>query len=173
MDRRVLRTRRVLREALLALIFERGWDRVTVHDVCARADVGRSTFYTHFADREDLLLSGFVDLKAELRARDPRPLGFVGGLIAHVDQNRALARRVLRRRGGPPVRQRIGQLVVELLEEDLAAMELPPGLVRTATARYLGGALLDLLLWRLEGAELSGTELEALSHRLSEPALRA
>jgi AcrR family transcriptional regulator len=34
---------------------------VTVRDVCERADVGRSTFYLHFADKESLLVSGFDD----------------------------------------------------------------------------------------------------------------
>jgi len=48
-DRRVQRTRRALREALVALIVERGWEGFSVQEVCERADVGRSTFYTHFA----------------------------------------------------------------------------------------------------------------------------
>src|SRR5919198_2154855 len=67
-DRRVLRTRAALREALLALIVERGWDAVGIRDICARATVGRSTFYTHFADKEELLFSGFDDLRSMLRA---------------------------------------------------------------------------------------------------------
>ena len=67
-DRRVRRTRRALRDALLELTLERGWDEVNVLDVCERADVARSTFYTHFADKEELLLSGFDDLRAALRA---------------------------------------------------------------------------------------------------------
>ena len=65
-DRRVLRTRRQLRTALINLILERGWDAVSVSDVCARADVGRSTFYAHFADKEELLFSGFEELHATL-----------------------------------------------------------------------------------------------------------
>ena len=73
MDRRVRKTRRALRESLFSLVAERGWDSVSVQHVCERADVGRSTFYTHFADREDLLLSGFDDLKLELRAMGPGP----------------------------------------------------------------------------------------------------
>ena len=68
-DRRVLRTRRTLREALVQLILQRGWEKVSVLEVCERADVGRSTFYTHFADKEELLLSGFDDLRQALRTR--------------------------------------------------------------------------------------------------------
>lgn len=55
-DRRVHRTRRLLREALTALILERGYDAVTVEEIAQRADVGRTTFYLHYRDKEDLLL---------------------------------------------------------------------------------------------------------------------
>lgn len=68
-DRRVQRTRRQLREALITLILERGWDAVSVRDVCEKADVGRSTFYVHFADKENLLLSGFDDLHATMNPK--------------------------------------------------------------------------------------------------------
>ena len=81
-NRRVQRTRRTLREALVALILERGWDRFSIQDICERADVGRSTFYTHFADKEDVVGAGFEDLgrgvRAELAAASGarRPLAF-------------------------------------------------------------------------------------------------
>ena len=172
MDRRVRKTRRALRESLFSLIAERGWDGVNVQHVCERADVGRSTFYTHFADREDLLLSGFDDLKIELRAGDPRPLGWVRGLLEHVAQNRRLARLLTARRGAPPVRKRITRLVVALIEEDLATLA-PPSPTRSGAAHFLAGALVDVILWRLEdGTPLSEDELEALFQRLSAPVLQ-
>src|SRR5258707_301232 len=64
-DRRVRRTRRALREALVALIVERGYEKVTVQDVLDRADIGRSTFYAHYRDKDDLFGSCFDDLRAE------------------------------------------------------------------------------------------------------------
>jgi AcrR family transcriptional regulator len=65
MDRRIQRTRQLLQDALLALILEKGFEAVTVQDVIDRANVGRSTFYAHFQDKEDLLLSGFEHLRTE------------------------------------------------------------------------------------------------------------
>jgi AcrR family transcriptional regulator len=58
-DRRVRRTHRRLKEALLELIEERDFDRITVEDITERADVARSTFYSHFGSKEELLFSGF------------------------------------------------------------------------------------------------------------------
>lgn len=61
-DRRIQRTRKALHESLIELIIEKGFDKVTVQDVIERANVGRSTFYSHFKDTEDLFLSGFENL---------------------------------------------------------------------------------------------------------------
>src|SRR5688572_21269164 len=112
-DRRVLRTRRTLRNALVELILERGWDEVSVQDVCERADVGRSTFYMHFADKEELLFSGFDDLRKEVRAQlaaqgdaGPRVLGFARGLLEHAHENQRLGRAMFGKRSGQAVQKR-------------------------------------------------------------------
>jgi len=57
-DRRVQRTRQLLNEALMSLIVEKGYEAITVQDIIDRANLGRSTFYAHYQDKEDLLLSG-------------------------------------------------------------------------------------------------------------------
>lgn len=68
-DRRVVRTRQLLRDALVSLILERGYDEVTVQDVLDRANLGRSTFYAHYRNKDDLLFSGFEQFAAGLHAR--------------------------------------------------------------------------------------------------------
>lgn len=55
-DRRIRRTRDALHLALIELMMERGYERITVSDIIARADIGRSTFYTHYRDKDDLLV---------------------------------------------------------------------------------------------------------------------
>jgi len=59
-DRRVERTRNALAAAFVELMLSRGYDDVTVEDVAARANVGRSTFYLHFRGREDILSTSLV-----------------------------------------------------------------------------------------------------------------
>jgi AcrR family transcriptional regulator len=56
-DERVRRTQARLGNALVTLILEKAIDEVTVQDVLDRASVGRSTFYLHYRDKNDLLLS--------------------------------------------------------------------------------------------------------------------
>lgn len=65
-DRRVLRSRRALREAFVALVLEQGYSAVTVEALTARADTSKATFYAHFHDMEDLLRAVVGDLVAEL-----------------------------------------------------------------------------------------------------------
>ena len=60
-DRRVLRTKQALREALDELVAEKGFESVTVEDIAARANVGRTNFYLHYQDKEDLLLDGLEE----------------------------------------------------------------------------------------------------------------
>jgi AcrR family transcriptional regulator len=61
MDRRVLRTRDVLGDALMALIHEKPFAEISVQDVLDRAQISRSTFYTHYSDKDDLFLSDAED----------------------------------------------------------------------------------------------------------------
>jgi AcrR family transcriptional regulator len=65
-DRRIQRTRQLLQDALIALILENGYDKITVQNIIDRANVGRSTFYAHFLDKDDLMESSVEKLKEEL-----------------------------------------------------------------------------------------------------------
>ncbi len=68
-DRRVARTPAALQHALITLIMRKGCDAITVGDICAAANVGRSTFYLHFASKDALKLSGLEHLREKLAAR--------------------------------------------------------------------------------------------------------
>jgi AcrR family transcriptional regulator len=175
-DRRVQRTRRTLREALIALILERGWDAASVQEVCARADVGRSTFYTHFADLEDLLTGGLDDLKVALRhqlapASPADPFPFAHGLIAHAHEQRRLFSVLIGKRSGQLVLRRFRDLVLDLVREDLTALA-PAGPSRDAAAHFVAGGFLELLAWWLDArAPLAPDELERLFLEMARPVL--
>jgi AcrR family transcriptional regulator len=67
-DRRVVRTRTALIDALVALIRCKAYDDITVDDVLREANVGRATFYSHFTSKDDLLAKSFDRLRALLVA---------------------------------------------------------------------------------------------------------
>lgn len=55
MDRRRRHTLSVIREAFFALLAEVGFAKMTVADICRRADINRGTFYLHYEDKFALL----------------------------------------------------------------------------------------------------------------------
>lgn len=56
-DRRVRKTRKLLQDALIELVAEKGYEAVTIQEILDKANVGRSTFYAHFQDKDQLLHS--------------------------------------------------------------------------------------------------------------------
>ena len=57
LDRRVQRTRKLLQDALIELVSEKGYEEVSIREILDQANVGRSTFYAHFQDKDELLHS--------------------------------------------------------------------------------------------------------------------
>jgi len=177
-DRRVQRTHRLLRSALIELVQQRGWDQVTVQDVCERADVGRSTFYVHYADKEELLISGFEDLKSELRkhaATCEEPLGFTLALLEHVMQYQGMIRALTGTGTLQVVQRKFMEVVIVLVEEDLRQISgIDP--LREAAARYLAGAFWELLHWwggwGMQRRNTPAVAVDQIFRRLTRPVLR-
>jgi len=57
LDRRVQKTRKLLQDALIELVTEKSYETVSIREILERANVGRSTFYAHFQDKDQLLHS--------------------------------------------------------------------------------------------------------------------
>lgn len=168
-DRRTRRTQQHLRAALIDLILERGYNIVTVQDVLDRADVGRSTFYSHFYDKEDLLLSGFEDVHWQLAAgADQSALSL--GIFAHAAGHARLYAALVGERGGEQILHKAERSFIAAIESRLSALEsqgvaLPP---REGLAQTMAGALLGLLRWWLNsGMPLPAEEMEARFQRMA------
>lgn len=163
-DRRIQRTRRSLREALVALMIERGYEALTVQDILDRANVGRSTFYTHFRDKDELLVSGLEQLRAalaevQIKARSrgrglESALAFTLPLFEHVHSHRALHKMIAGRESGAMVHREFQKMFASL-----ARQELTPFASRGAD----GKATLDLLVAFL-ASSLHGIVAEWLDH---------
>jgi AcrR family transcriptional regulator len=176
-DRRVRRTRDAIHRALIALILEKGYDRVTVADVIDRADIGRSTFYTHFTDKQHVLYASLDDLATFLRGkRDAAgaPLfGFSLALFRHAHEQRPLLRALLGRRSGAAVQARVRHVLAELVDEDLTAAGIaPPGVARELVVAGVVGAYLALLArWLDEGDPHTPEDMDAGFRRLVIPGI--
>ena len=66
MDKRILKTRKCLRDALLNLLKEKPYKKISVKEICDRSNTGRVTFYNHYDDKYDLLLDCFAQLQQQV-----------------------------------------------------------------------------------------------------------
>lgn len=132
-DRRVQRTQQLLRTALVSLIEEKGFEALTVQDIIDRANVGRATFYAHFDNKEDLLVSGLDGLRVALKelqrqahlrtaSSDERLFAFSHEMFAHIAEYRKVFRAMVGKRSGALVQQLLQKIVVDLVRDDLKAM---------------------------------------------------
>jgi AcrR family transcriptional regulator len=183
-DRRVRRTRTALQDALVALMTDNDYEAITVQDIIDRADVGRSTFYTHYTDKHDLLQDSFARLRSILEqpattgppAR-PEPLRFGLPLFRHVHEQQQLARAVFSRPGRPPILQEIDELLASIVRAELAGLLGADPVARIpleALVRYVVGACLSLLEWWLTtDTALRPEDMDRIFQTLVTPGIRA
>ena len=166
-DPRVLRTRRLLQDAVLKLVCERPMDEVTVGDIAERATVNRTTFYQHYRDTETLLADALDNQFAERLAsqmndpdavkdfdpnQPPRELVVYFELVA---DNAALYRKVLTDSASTVAITRLRGGVKALLERSIevcgdfggptAGATIPPEIAVAVVAEAIIGAVLAWL----------------------------
>jgi AcrR family transcriptional regulator len=69
MDRRILKTRKLLQEALLSLLREMPFEKIEIQAITDRANTARVTFYRHYGTKEELLVDMLADIYEELRSK--------------------------------------------------------------------------------------------------------
>ena len=174
-DRRILRTRNMLGDALVALLQEQEFDDITVQDVLDRAGVGRSTFYVHYRDKEDLFLSDVEEFferictVLERQKASPKRLLPVQEVFAHVREMREFYEGVMRSGKLNDVhalgRGHFARSMEQRLQ--LAGAKIEPA-KRSALAYALAGSFFSLLDWWVDkGMKADPKEMDALFHRMA------
>jgi AcrR family transcriptional regulator len=180
-DRRSQRTQRMLAEALVALMLERRYADITVQDLLDRADVGRSTFYAHYWDKDDLLASevermlSALDRQMVAATHGEADLLPVRGLFQHVGEFHALYQALGRGQELEIVVGAMRKRLCEVVESRLAAMAPADmsAMMRTITAQSVVGAVLALLQWWVEAEiPVSARQMEAYYRQLALPGVR-
>lgn len=177
-DKRAARTRAALKRALIAMTLERGYEAITISDLCEAAGVSRSTFYSHFTSKDDLKRSGLQQLRRMLTTVQAEGLASVGSaadrlsfgpaLFEHARGHRDLFRALS---GGPGMTialDSIHAIIAELVRKELPPAPGADPVPRELAARFIAGAYLSVLTWWLEGrAHLPPARIEALCRALA------
>lgn len=183
LDRRVVRTRQLLRDALMELILEKGYDEVTVQHIAERANVGRATLYLHYkGGKEELLLSNLEALYDELVERI-KPVKSESSLYGnhrasrvafeHAAEHHDLYLIILHGQGAGAIAQRIREYLAAVIQGDLEAMNEDSPIPLEIVAHYLAGSLVTLITWWLENDMPHSAEYMAETFaRLTLPGIR-
>ncbi|HET7716174.1 MAG TPA: TetR/AcrR family transcriptional regulator [Bauldia sp.] len=172
-DRRVLRTRNALYDALVSLIRRKAYDLITVEDILREAGIGRATFYAHFTSKDDLLERSLDRLRELLVATETssKAAAEPGQTVSrvffdHVAQYRDIPVALASGRGGTIVREAIDRIVAERIKAVIPSEPTGP-LPRELVVLHIVSALNTTLRWWLErGQHLGPAEAHALFARL-------
>ncbi len=175
-DERVRRTHERLGSALVALIQEKSIDDVTVQEVLDRASVGRSTFYLHFRDKNDLLLSQlekFLEMMSTaLSVRKEKSLRVVpvAEMFEHIGSQKKMYRALAdsgRLNDFFDLAQGYFARGIERRLVESGRLPKLPERELAARASAMAGSLLSLLRWWLErGAKEPPGAMDELFHRM-------
>jgi AcrR family transcriptional regulator len=174
-DRRVARTRDTLGDALVALMHEKNFEEITMQEVLERAGVGRSTFYVHYRDKDDLFLSDvedFFEICSTALTRNganSKRLLPVKEFFEHVREAREFYAALVRSGKVSDVHALGRGFFARSIDERLrlAGVEIEP-VQRSAKANALAGSFFSLLEWWVDkGMKADPQEMDELFHRMA------
>jgi len=157
-DRRSQRTYHLVSTAMMELLSEISYDAITVQDILDRANIGRSTFYAHYYDKEDVLESiteQMLDLFSQgMQQAEAGPELLPGlELFRHAKQMHQQLHILLKGQSGEVLLKTAQALLSKNIEQNLASTlseKRSPSVPLAVVSQYLAGAFLNLLKWWLE-----------------------
>lgn len=157
------RTKASLHDALIGLAREKPYPAIAVKEILNRANVGRSTFYTHFRDKDDLLESGIHEVlqaargAARSQSAVERLLAFSLPLLTHIDEHRHAAGPEMKREGRLVMHARLGEALRDLVADDLAVVfpRTKPQMPIDLVAQHIASTFVLVLNWWVDSTPAS------------------
>jgi AcrR family transcriptional regulator len=114
----------------MSCILERKYESITVQEILDRANVGRSTFYMHYGDKDELLLGGLQNVRdllqsaqtaatASLGKSYEKIIGFSLAMFEHVYEYRSVNRALLGSNAEAVVRRYIHSALVSVVDQEV------------------------------------------------------
>jgi AcrR family transcriptional regulator len=171
---RIRRTRDTLGDALVELMREKAFDDITVQEVLDRAGVSRTTFYTHYRDKEDLFLSDvedFLEWTSTVLIRSGAParrIAPVQELFSHVSDVRDFYEALVASGKATDLRELGVGYFARSIEQRLvlAAVTMNPAEIRAASHAFAGALFSMLDWWTSHEKAASPQEMDELFHRI-------
>lgn len=182
-DKRVQRTRDLLRRALMQLVREKGYDAVTIQDITERANLGRTTFYLHYESKDDLMLDHHADFASQLTLRilsteellGDEPSGQLVSLLQQLADHKQVYFALMRSKDAQAIKVGIQRQMTDNLLENLnqAYPDATPNQPIVMLANYIIGAHFAMIDWWLSNrTPQSAQDVARLLHQMRRAAIR-
>jgi AcrR family transcriptional regulator len=171
-DRRSQRTRHLLSAAFVQLLKEKGYSAITVSDIIERANIGRSTFYSHYRDKDDLFVNELDRVIELLNHQIPNQEGIPFfpslGLFQHVGEEYELYKALVWTPGIDLLIKHLHQSLSHRIEQGLQKDDRNFDTPLPILATFIAGSFLTLLKWWLENKMIySPEEMDTIFRRLT------
>ncbi|MGN1266456.1 MAG: TetR/AcrR family transcriptional regulator [Dorea sp.] len=165
-------TKQILAEAFFSLLEKQPFHTISVHEICEKAGIGRSTFYLHFDSKYDLL-SFCLEISSqkldELLSTYPLKDFFVI-LLDTFQENTKILYHVFESELNENLVKMFYQIfnrhLTEHLKEKEANGQLLPGPVESVAAFYVGGLVNMIIQWIISDYKLPKETLASCQYKL-------
>jgi len=177
-DRRSQRTRQLVSSAMMELLSEKRYEAITVQDILDRAGIGRTTFYTHYFDKEDVhaaMMEQMLERMSQQLSEKHTGQAIVPSLelFQHIQQDHKHFQAI----AGGPTAERLWETMQTALgrtiEQGLLSGKKDkkhPSIPLKVVSSYLAGAFLNLLKWWLKsGMPYTPEEMDEMFRQLALP----
>ncbi len=149
-DLRIRKTHKALKGALLSLLSQRRFDKITVNDLCEEAVVSRTAFYAHFEDKYALLKFSLETIKKDIDEYEREHIDSenIVNLNEYIRKNGKLLKNLIDEGNTEVMNILIGMLTNDVFsklcaDENLSAYD-------HALVNFCAGGFANLLLWQLK-----------------------
>ncbi|MFB1081635.1 TetR/AcrR family transcriptional regulator [Jeotgalibacillus sp. JSM ZJ347] len=177
-DLRVKKTKKAIRHALLRLVDEKTFARISVSDICNEAEINRGTFYLHYTDKFDLLekiqqelldhlwlivTTRMTEQINVLKDKPDKLKLFATELFHYLDQEAELFHMLLVNTVDPSFHQRLKGLIQKNMERLSHSHEDPATLHADYIMAYVTSAIVGMLQhWLTTGRSLPPEQMAQL-----------
>ncbi|MBO7743508.1 TetR/AcrR family transcriptional regulator C-terminal domain-containing protein [Paenibacillus sp. MWE-103] len=168
-DRRIPKTRQAIQNALIELMAEKAFDRITINDIAQKADLNRGTLYLHYADKYDLLDQCIKDHLSQMVAhcmlsnpdepcsdivQSPLPL------FRHLEKHFVFYASMLNNKGLVCFKEQLVAMVKNGIAERLKKEVLREASNQEAAVQYMTSAFVGVVEWWIQtNMPLTPTEM--------------
>lgn len=184
-DRRIVRTRESIRDAMIDLIEEIGFESISIKDIAERANINRGTFYLHYHDKFDLLDQTEKEIIEDLKnilmkeitwgfedyLTNNQPLPVIVTIFKYIQSKSRIMHAILGLKANPNFQRRMKKAIENNLEQlglyisrKNAELTVPPEYLMS----YIAAAHMGVIqAWLENGCKESPQEMAVILSRLS------